>query len=106
MQHDSEDLSRTPGSLGNALSRLIRSRGLVDRSAKQTLDVEWKRIVGPELGRHSTARRVRDGVLEVVVSNSAVLQELRGFMHETILEQLKVRLVESGIRGIRYVRER
>jgi hypothetical protein len=44
--------------------------------------------------------------VEVVVSNSATLEELRGYMHETVLEQMKVSLPQSGIRSIRYVRAR
>ena len=93
-------------SLKHSLLRLIRSKGLVNRSAAEALDAEWKRIVGPELGRRSTARKITNGVVEVVVSNSAALEELRGFVHETALNQLRISLPESGIRAIRYVRAR
>ena len=86
--------------------RFIRSTGVVNRSAADSLAAEWKRIVGPELGRRSTARKVRDGIVEVVVTNSATLEELRGFMHETVLEQMKTNLPQSNIRSIRYVRAR
>jgi len=102
----SDEMMSQPGTLKNALLRFIRSKGVVNQSAKESLDAEWKRIVGPELGRRSTARKVRDGVVEVVVSNSATLEELRGYMHETVLEQMKVSLPQSGIRSIRYVRAR
>jgi hypothetical protein len=37
---------------------------------------------------------------------SATLEELRGFMHETVLEQMKTNLPQSNIRSIRYVRAR
>jgi len=96
----------SPSSLKNALMRFIRSKGVVNRSAAESLDAEWKRIVGPELGRRSTARKVRAGVVEVVVTNSAALEELRGYMHETILQQMKESLPQSEIRAIRYVRAR
>lgn len=102
----SDETLSTPGSLKNALMRLIRSKGLVNRSAAESLDAEWKRIVGPDLGRRSTARKVNAGVLEVAVTNSAALEELRGFMHETILQQLQTSLPQSNIRTIRYVRVR
>jgi predicted nucleic acid-binding Zn ribbon protein len=100
----SDESMGSPTSLKNALLRLIRSKGLVNQSAAQTLDSEWKRIVGPELGRRSTARRVRNGVVEVVVTNGAVLEELRGFVHESALSQMQASLPESAIRAIRYVR--
>ncbi len=100
----SDESLSSPVSLKNALLWLIRSKGLVNRSASEALDSEWKRIVGPELGRRSTARRIKNGVVEVVVSNGAVLEELRGFLHETALTQMQTSLPESGIRAIKYVR--
>ena len=102
----SDETLSSPSSLKNALTRLIRRKGLVNRSAAEALNAEWTRIVGPEIGRRSTARRIREGVVEVVVTNSAALEELRGFLHETVLERLKASLPESGIRSIRYVRSR
>ena len=102
----SDETLSPPSTLKNALMRFIRSTGVVNRSAAESLDAEWKRIVGPELGRRSTARKVRDGIVEVVVTNSATLEELRGFMHETVLEQMRTSLPQSNIRSIRYVRAR
>lgn len=102
----SDETLSPPSTLKNALMRFIRSTGVVNRSAAESLDAEWKRIVGPELGRRSTARKVRDGIVEVVVTNSATLEELRGYMHETVLEQMKTSLPQSNIRSIRYVRAR
>jgi len=102
----SDETLSTPSSLKHALLRFIRSKGVVNRSAAESLDAEWKRIVGPELARRSTARKVRAGVVEVVVTNSAALEELRGYLHETILQQMKESLPQSEIRAIRYVRAR
>ena len=102
----SDETLSTPSSLKSALTRLIRRKGLVNRSAAEALNAEWSRIVGPEIGRRSRARRIRDGVVEVVVTNSAALEELRGFMHEAVLAQMQASLPESGIRSIRYVRSR
>ncbi|MFM7921277.1 MAG: DUF721 domain-containing protein, partial [Planctomycetaceae bacterium] len=76
------------------------------RSEADALDAEWKSVVGPDAGRHSAARKIKDGILEVAVTNGAILQELRGFLHETVLQQLQQRLPNSGIRGIRYIRVR
>lgn len=100
----SDETLSAPSLLKNALSSLIRRKGLVNRSAAETLDAEWKRIVGPELARRSTARRIRGGVLEVVVTNSAALEELRSFQNETALSQMQTSQPDAGIRSIRYVR--
>ncbi|RLT07635.1 MAG: DUF721 domain-containing protein [Planctomycetota bacterium] len=102
----SDEALSSPSSLKNALTRLIRRKGLVNRSATEALHAEWTRIVGPEIGRRSRARRIRDGVLEVVVTNSATMEELRGYLHETVLQQIQISLPESKIRSIRYVRAR
>lgn len=102
----SDELLPQPSTLKSALLRLIRTRGLAGRSASENLDTEWKRIVGTELGRWSTARRVKGGVLEVAVTNSAALEELRGFLHDTVLQQMQICLPQSDIRTIRYVRVR
>ncbi len=100
----SDESLSSPASLKSAILRLIRSKGLVNRSASEALDSEWKRIVGPELGRRSTARRIRNGVVEVVVSNGAVLEELRSYLHESALAQMQASLPESNIKAIKYVR--
>ena len=102
----SDEALSSPSSLKNALSRLIRRKGLMNRSAAEALNAEWNRIVGPEIGRRSSARRIRDGVVEVVVTNSAAMEELRGYLHETVLQQMQACLPESNIRSIRYVRKR
>ena len=102
----SDEALSSPSSLKHALTRLIRRKGLVNRSATEALNAEWTRIVGQEIGRRSRARRIRDGVLEVVVTNSATMEELRGYLHQTVLQQIQISLPESHIRSIRYVRAR
>ena len=102
----SDEALSSPSSLKNALTRLIRRRGLANRSAAETLNAEWNRIVGQKIGQRSTARRIKAGVLEVVVTNSAAMEELRGYLHESVLQQMQASLPESSIRSIRYVRAR
>ena len=102
----SDEALSSPSSLKNSLTRLIRRKGLVNRSAAEALNAEWNRIVGQKIGQRSTARRIKDGVLEVAVTNSAALEELRGYLHETVLQQMQTSLPESNIRAIRYVRAR
>lgn len=100
----SEGTGPPPLSLGSALGRLLRKRGLADRSGSAELDRMWKQIVGEEYGRHSRANRIRGGVVEVDVFNGAILEQLRGFMHQQLLEQLQQLLPQSEIKGIRYRR--
>ncbi|MGV2340894.1 MAG UNVERIFIED_CONTAM: DUF721 domain-containing protein [Planctomycetaceae bacterium] len=106
MQGHSDDLPRIPGSIGNAVQRLIRSRGLLERSATDLLNDAWKQAVGPELARHSRAIKIREGTLEVAVTNSAALHEIHSYHQESILKQLQAKLPDSGIRALRCRRAR
>lgn len=106
MQGSPDDISRLPGSIGNAVQRLIRSRGLLERSATDLLDDALKQAVGPELARHCRVIKIRDGTLEVAVTNSAALQEIHSYHQESILRQLQTKLPDSGIRALRCRRAR
>ena len=101
-----ENAFSRPSRLGDVLSRLIRSRGLVETSAVEPLNTVWKRVAGAEIGARSTVNKLRDGVLEIAVSNGAVLEQLRSYLHQTMLEKVQAALPESQIRIIRYVRRR
>ena len=100
------DTTDRPRKLGEVLAGLMRRRGLAERSASHELDLAWQEIAGPEISRHSRPGRLRAGVLEILVTNSAVLERLRSFLHQEILEQVRRRLPRSEIRSIRYVRSR
>lgn len=93
-----------PSQLRDVLTRLIRRKGLVETSAADQLNVVWNQIVGDEIGRRSSARKIRGGVLEVVVTNTVALEQLRGYLNQSILEKLQSVLPESNIRSIRYIR--
>lgn len=95
-----------PAQLRDVLSSLIRRKGLVETSATEQLNAAWKQAAGPEIGSRSSVRKLRQGVLEVVVTNNVVLEQLRSYLHHSILQQLQSSLPESGIRSIRYVRRR
>ena len=86
------------------LTRLIRRKGLVETSAADQLNAVWNQIVGAEIGRRSSARKLRAGVLEVVVTNNVALEQLRGYLNQSILEKLQSAMPESNIRSIRYIR--
>ncbi len=101
-----ENAFSRPSRLGDVLSRLIRSRGLVETSAVEQLNAVWKQVAGAEIGARSTVNKLRDGVLEIAVSNGAVLEQLRSYLHQTMLEKVQAALPESQIRIIRYVRRR
>jgi predicted nucleic acid-binding Zn ribbon protein len=99
-----EDSLPPPIPLKFTLSRLIRTRGLANRTATDELSMVWTRIVGPELGQRSRPRKINNGIVEVVVTNGAALEQLRSYLHESVLTQLQSSLPQSAIRGIKYIR--
>lgn len=101
-----DELRHRPSQMRDLLASLIRRKGFVEQSANQGLDQAWKGVVGPELGRFSKPRKIRAGILEVVVSNSAVLEQLRSYLHQEVLEKMQGTLPDSEIRAIRYLRSR
>lgn len=101
-----DDLRHRPAQIRDLLANLIRRKGLVERSAAEGLDEVWKQAVGPQLGRFSKPRKIKAGVLEVVVTNSAVLEQLRSYLHQEVLEKIRSGLPDSDVRSIRYLRSR
>ncbi|MCA9034901.1 MAG: DUF721 domain-containing protein [Planctomycetaceae bacterium] len=101
-----DDLTHRPRHLSSLVSNLIRRRGLTETSATASLDAHWKQVVGEEIGRHCWARGVKAGVLDIAVTNSAVLEQLRSFMHMDVLQQMQNRVPESNIKNLRYTRVR
>lgn len=95
-----------PRELGHLVSRLIRQRGLAEQSAGNRLDQLWKQAVGPDFAGCSSARRINRCVLEVVVSNSAALEQIRSYLHQQVLAEMQRLLPDSGLKDIRYVRRR
>lgn len=95
-----------PRELGRLVAGLIRRRGLAERSASGRLREVWEQAAGREMAARSTAHRVNGRVLEVVVSNSAALEQMRSFMHDNILAEVRRLLPESDIQNIRYLRRR
>jgi len=49
---------------------------LRDRLLEETIRNDWGRLAGPELGRRSRPGRLKAGVLDVTVDNSAWLHEM------------------------------
>jgi hypothetical protein len=60
----------------------------------------WQEIVGSQFANCSRPANLRQGVLEIVVNNSTVLQELT-FRKKELLEQMRDQLPEQRITALR-----
>ncbi len=90
-----------PQRIGNVLAELMARTGFAGRRAAKACEQAWREAAGPLAAGYSRPGRVRRGVLEVVVANSALVQEL-AFEKPRLLEALQRRLPEQGIRNIRF----
>jgi predicted nucleic acid-binding Zn ribbon protein len=96
------DKSRGPELLGEILSRLFTARGWGRRQDRLHLERAWTEAAGPDLAKETCALALRRGVLEVEVSNSALLQELAHFHKRRLLEGLRRRLPATPIHDLRF----
>jgi predicted nucleic acid-binding Zn ribbon protein len=91
-----------PELLGEILSRLFAARGWGRRQGRLHLERAWAEATGPALAADTRVAGLRRGVLEVEVSNSALLQELAHFHKRRLLEELRRRLPGVPLGDLRF----
>jgi predicted nucleic acid-binding Zn ribbon protein len=87
--------------MGDVLSELMSRRGYAQVQSIAGCAGAWQDAAGTHFARHSRAGHVRRGVLEVIVRNSAVLQEL-SFQKKQIVQRLAELAPERRIRDVRF----
>ena len=93
---------REVSKLGDVLSKVVAMRGIGRiRGDRQLLDA-WKSVAGPEASEGSRPTTLRNGVLQVLVSNSALLSELVSFHKAMILARLKAEHPSLKIRDLKF----
>jgi predicted nucleic acid-binding Zn ribbon protein len=90
-----------PKPISDALHRLLARRGYAQQQSSEQWETMWRQTVGPRMAEQSRVGRLRGNVLEVLVQNSAVLQELT-FQKRTLLSQLLRLCPNNTIRDIRF----
>ena len=93
--------SKGPQPIAETLSVLLARRGYACVEAAAERDEAWKAVVGEKMAHYSRMGNIRRGVLEVMVCNSAVLQELT-FQKKQLLEKIVVALPDQKIRDLRF----
>jgi predicted nucleic acid-binding Zn ribbon protein len=78
---------REPEKAGKILERLTARMGIAARLEREKAVVLWEEAVGKNIARRAQAVSVRNGILFVVVQNSAWLQEL-SLLKEGIIEKV------------------
>jgi hypothetical protein len=89
-----------PRPIGSVIARLFAGRGYDREQTAGRLESAWESVVPPAFRNRSRAGCVRRGVLEVVVSHSALVQEM-GFHKEEMIRKLGEVVPAEGIADIR-----
>ena len=92
---------RPPQKMADVLSNLLSKRGYARVIETSDLQDAWQAAAGPKLGGDSRAGLVKRGNLEVLVRNSAVLQELT-FMKKKLLAKLQTSSPQHQIKDLKF----
>jgi predicted nucleic acid-binding Zn ribbon protein len=87
--------------MADVVSGLLARRGYGQLKSTAEYTRAWLEATGPTLGPQTRAGNIRRGVLEVVVSNSSVLQELT-FRKKQLLKKLTELVPTQKIRDLRF----
>ncbi|MEX0725663.1 MAG: DUF721 domain-containing protein [Planctomycetaceae bacterium] len=91
-----------PMHFSHALSQLIVMKGLArSRSESQIQDL-WNKVCDAECASQSRATGIKNGVLHVGVSNSALLSELVAFHREELLQKINQQAPQLKIKEIKF----
>ena len=93
--------TRAPQKIADVVSGLLARRGYAQVQTHSQLHQAWEQAAGKNAAQSSRAGKVRRGVLEVMVANSALLQEL-SFQKKQILKKLKQLAPDQKIRDLRF----
>jgi predicted nucleic acid-binding Zn ribbon protein len=94
-------MSGAPKAIGNILAELMARRGYAQVQAASQCTEAWREAAGELLSRHSRAVQIKRGVLEVMCSNSTMLQEM-SFQKAALLKRLAELLPQDQIRDLKF----
>lgn len=90
---------RKPKRAADLVGHIVAKRGIaVQQSSRQLQDL-WDGIVGLDIANQTTVGPIKRGYLEVVVSNSSMLQSLIFKKHE-ILKKMQTQMTD--IKALRF----
>ena len=90
-----------PKKIVDVLAELVTKRGYARCQANEQLEAVWRKASGERLAGWSRPLGVRGGSLDVMVDNSAVMQELT-FQRHKILGEIQRQLPDARIRKIKF----
>jgi predicted nucleic acid-binding Zn ribbon protein len=93
--------AKGPERIGDILTQLMARRGYARVQSGEMYDAAWHEAAGPLAAKYSRVGSLKRGTLEVVVANSALVQEFT-FQKTAILKTLNEQLPDQGIKDLRF----
>lgn len=90
-----------PQRISNILADLMARRGFARVQSTEAYEQAWREAAGPLAAQYTQVGALKRGTLEVVVANSALVQELT-FQKDAIVQKLAARLPDEKIRNLRF----
>ena len=91
-----------PSKLGGILGELMRRRGVQEKAGDAQLAEHWRTAAGDRIADRTRVLDVKNGVLVVGVSSSALLAELTGFHRDALLAAMREALPHNRLRGLKF----
>ncbi len=90
-----------PERIADILTQLMARRGFARMQGAEAYQSAWNEAAGPLAAQYSRVGQLKRGALEVVVTNSALVQEF-GFQKAALLATLNRLLPDHNIKDLRF----
>jgi predicted nucleic acid-binding Zn ribbon protein len=93
--------ARRPKQIKNILAQVVQQRGYAQVRVAGERDAAWAQAAGEVTAAATRVGTLRRGTLEILVTNSLLMQELT-FRKEALINQLQAALPDAGIKQIKF----
>jgi hypothetical protein len=91
-----------PAALGDVISQLFALRGYGRTQGNKQLENSWAEVVGSDISEQTKVMGLKNGVLQIGVSNSALISELSAFLKPEFLEKFQTDYSHLKIKDIKF----
>ena len=91
-----------PQPLSHALAELVALRGLARVGGNAQLELAWSEVAGEKLAVQTKVLGIKNGVLQIGVSNAPLLAELTSFHKSFLLQALQEQYTGVRVRDLRF----
>ena len=91
-----------PQHLSQALSELIALKGLARVRGVAQLERIWNELAGTKIAGNTKVLGIKRGILQIGVTNAALLEEIVSFHKTSLLQSLRERHSDLRIRDLKF----